>query len=432
MQLDVAATSLEGVFDTVLAQMVASGKLSEASIPSATKLLAGARNPNMPRVPGRASVISSSVLQSDGSGTVQQNKDWFHMLKPEKGEEALDLIVAHVEFVSEAVMSFVRLATPIDSGLEGHAPVRYLFLLLGPEADAQRSMQLAHALGGLMLDESFVRHVKMSAKPEDFLAALDDHLEHVAILPHVHVPHFDDDEEEKDDSTVAAAATSFKVAKDATAAVTSTVAPPATSTVAPASTSSAPLGADEGSRAPEAISESTSKQNSKKDVTSPSKQNSRKDVASNSSKRETSKRGSKERTLSGRLSLSRTTTAADALGARDIEDESDEDELVLGTLEDKLRSGKGMKLRESVKVRDSVKPQRPASVKLPEKVNLRESVKRRLGVRPNSMKLGKEAPNLDSSFHAGLRNSIARRISNIGRGSNAGLFTPAPPAPSTS
>ena len=27
-----------------------------------------------------------------------------------------------------------------------------------------------------MLDESFVRHVKMSAKPEDFLAALDDEL----------------------------------------------------------------------------------------------------------------------------------------------------------------------------------------------------------------------------------------------------------------
>ena len=61
---------------------------------------------------------------------------------PTAGEEALDLLIAHVGFVSEPVLSFVRLAHPIDAGCESHAPVRYLFLLLGPEDKSTASVQM--------------------------------------------------------------------------------------------------------------------------------------------------------------------------------------------------------------------------------------------------------------------------------------------------
>ena len=74
-------------------------------------------------------------------------------------------------------------------GLEGHAPVRYLFVLLGPEANASASAQMAHALAGMMLDESFVHLAQHSIAADDFLTALDGHLETISILPHVHVPH---------------------------------------------------------------------------------------------------------------------------------------------------------------------------------------------------------------------------------------------------
>lgn len=111
------------------------------------------------------------------------------MLAPDADEEALDLLIAHVPFVDKPAMAFVRCAEAIDAGCESHAPVRYLFLLIGPESDMAASAAMAHALAGVMLDEQLVAGIAEATNPHDFLHVLDQHLEHVAILPHVHMPH---------------------------------------------------------------------------------------------------------------------------------------------------------------------------------------------------------------------------------------------------
>ena len=112
------------------------------------------------------------------------------MLAPEAdGQEALDLLIAHVAFVDVPVMAFVRCAEAVDAGCESHAPVRYLFLLIGPESEMASSTAMAHALAGVMLDEQLVAGIAEATNPDDFLRVLDNHLEHVAILPHVHLPH---------------------------------------------------------------------------------------------------------------------------------------------------------------------------------------------------------------------------------------------------
>ena len=51
-------------------------------------------------------------------------------LRPDADEEAFELLVAHVDFVTIPVMTFARLVRPIQTGCEGATPVRFLFLLL--------------------------------------------------------------------------------------------------------------------------------------------------------------------------------------------------------------------------------------------------------------------------------------------------------------
>ena len=129
------------------------------------------------------------AAKADAKESEREHAEWFHMLEPDAGEEALDLLLAHVPFVEQQVMAFVRLQTAIDAGCEHHAPVRYLFLLLGPEQMAQESNHMAHALAAMMLDETFVMDIADCDAPAAFLSALDLHIGNIAILPHVHAPH---------------------------------------------------------------------------------------------------------------------------------------------------------------------------------------------------------------------------------------------------
>ena len=103
--------------------------------------------------------------------------------------QACDIILAHVDFLDRPVVSFIRLKEAIDAGCERHAPVRYLLLVVGPEAQERETVLMARAFAGVMLDETFVKKVSQVADAAGFLAAFDEHNEHVAILPHVHAPH---------------------------------------------------------------------------------------------------------------------------------------------------------------------------------------------------------------------------------------------------
>ena len=141
------------------------------------------------------SLLPRSMSRRSSSGVAKRSeaeqsaKDNLEMLEPDKGEEALDMLLAHVAFVDKQLVSFVRLKSPIDAGLEGHAPVRYLFILIGPERLAESSSKLAHALAGVMLDENFVSHMRHCATAAELLKAFDAHLARVPILPHVKLPH---------------------------------------------------------------------------------------------------------------------------------------------------------------------------------------------------------------------------------------------------
>ena len=138
LMLDVGGSTLAEVVQTVLGALVAQGALSEAARPLAAKALAGARRPVKPQCEGapastsahlrapsrsrRAAQRAAGQGDSSEAGLAAQNRaDNLKMLEPDKGEEALDLILARVPFVTRRVVAFVRLRRPIDAGLEGHA-----------------------------------------------------------------------------------------------------------------------------------------------------------------------------------------------------------------------------------------------------------------------------------------------------------------------
>lgn len=140
LMLDMGGSSLAEVVQSVLGALVSQGALSEETRPLAAKALAGARKPVMPQCEGapassaaataarslsrgrlRAAGSSGLAAGSSGLAADQDRADNLRMLEPDKGEEALDLILAHVPFVTSRAVAFVRLRSPIDAGLEGHA-----------------------------------------------------------------------------------------------------------------------------------------------------------------------------------------------------------------------------------------------------------------------------------------------------------------------
>ena len=99
--LDVVGTTFATVIDTVLRALVAQGKLEPSKLPLAVQALSGASLHH----PGPAAADSANPLPNAGERT-----DWV-MLEPDSGEEALDLMLAHVPFVYKQVPHSVC-ATP--------------------------------------------------------------------------------------------------------------------------------------------------------------------------------------------------------------------------------------------------------------------------------------------------------------------------------
>ena len=131
----------------------------------------------------RPSALSQSVEDEQND---DREEDWFRLLDPEKGEEACDILLTHVDFLSAPLIAFARLTTSIDAGCERHVPVRFIMLIVGPEAEADTSVLMARAFAGTMLDEGFVNRVSQIEESTAFLAALDRHNDNISMLPHVH------------------------------------------------------------------------------------------------------------------------------------------------------------------------------------------------------------------------------------------------------
>ena len=112
-----AGSTLAAVVESVLDALVQRGFLPASKHPLASAALVGAVKPT--GVDGKQHGSRSRIRRASSKGADSQHDssgEFFRMLEPDKGEEALDLLLAHVAFVDAPVMAFVRLAVPIDAG----------------------------------------------------------------------------------------------------------------------------------------------------------------------------------------------------------------------------------------------------------------------------------------------------------------------------
>ncbi|XP_026793853.2 anion exchange protein 2 isoform X2 [Pangasianodon hypophthalmus] len=99
--------------------------------------------------------------------------------------EATVVLVGSVDFLDQPTMAFVRLeeAVLLDSVLEVPVPVRFLFILLGPNNSSMDYHQIGRSISTLMSDKSFHEAAYLADDRQDLLNAINAFLDCSIVLP---------------------------------------------------------------------------------------------------------------------------------------------------------------------------------------------------------------------------------------------------------
>ncbi|XP_033100508.1 electroneutral sodium bicarbonate exchanger 1-like [Anneissia japonica] len=108
------------------------------------------------------------------------------MKKIPAGAEASNVLVGEVDFLSHAVIAFVRLEHSVLLGdlTEVPIPTRFLFILLGPPSEeTARYHEIGRCIATLMSDEVFHEVAYKANNRDDLLAGIDEFMDQVTVLP---------------------------------------------------------------------------------------------------------------------------------------------------------------------------------------------------------------------------------------------------------
>nr|CAD7395487.1 unnamed protein product [Timema poppensis] len=232
VMLDMEATSLDQVADLVLDNMINAGVLSlDLRDKMKEALLRRHRHQherrkengshNISRLPlirsladiGRnhssskraaavtSSTPSSNIQHSHSSTSINRNQsgtnlgetngdshpkgNMHFMRKIPAGAEASNILVGEVDFLDKTLSAFVRLdqANFLGDLTEVPVPTRFLFILLGPTGGITRYHEIGRAMATLMSDEVFHDVAYKARVRNHLLAAVDEFLDSVTVLP---------------------------------------------------------------------------------------------------------------------------------------------------------------------------------------------------------------------------------------------------------
>ena len=129
-------------------------------------------------------IISSRLKARPFAGAVASPRPGLLDLSPAEDEEAFEMLLVHTDLVTKPVFAFLHLATPIQVGCEKATPVRFLFALIAPVDERERSVRLASAFAAIMLDEDFLATIHCCTASDHFRTLLGDMLSNMTIVPH--------------------------------------------------------------------------------------------------------------------------------------------------------------------------------------------------------------------------------------------------------
>ncbi|XP_055296348.1 sodium-driven chloride bicarbonate exchanger-like isoform X6 [Sitodiplosis mosellana] len=157
---------------------------NNASISSSSMTQMAAKGDEMVKSPSIMSMprnASSSELQNGDPHKV--NTHFMKKIPP--GAEASNILVGEVEFLDKTLSAFLRLnkASIMGDLTEVPIPTRFLFILLGPVGSHDSFHEIGRAMATLMSDEIFHEVAYRAKKRDHLLAAVDEFLDAVTVLP---------------------------------------------------------------------------------------------------------------------------------------------------------------------------------------------------------------------------------------------------------
>ncbi|KAK9509940.1 hypothetical protein O3M35_004824 [Rhynocoris fuscipes] len=136
----------------------------------------------MERSPSAVS-MSRNHSSSDLNGDHKANLHFMRKIPP--GAEASNILVGEVEFLEKPISAFIRLnqGTYFGDLTEVPVPTRFLFVLLGPMGGISSFHEIGRAMATLMSDEVFHEVAYKARNRQHLLAAVDEFLDAVTVLP---------------------------------------------------------------------------------------------------------------------------------------------------------------------------------------------------------------------------------------------------------
>ncbi|XP_043192271.1 electrogenic sodium bicarbonate cotransporter 1-like isoform X14 [Amphibalanus amphitrite] len=131
---------------------------------------------SLPDANGHANGTSTADL-------AKRNLQFMRKIPP--GAEASNILVGEVDFLDKPVSAFLRLSTASLMGdlTEVPVPTRFIFLLLGPVGGISRYHEVGRAMATLLSDEVFHDVAYKAKNRNHLLAAVDEFLDAVTVLP---------------------------------------------------------------------------------------------------------------------------------------------------------------------------------------------------------------------------------------------------------
>ncbi|GAB6031309.1 hypothetical protein CHUAL_009105 [Chamberlinius hualienensis] len=127
---------------------------------------------------GMTGSTSTSEMQ-----LLKSNQHFMKKLSP--GTEASNILVGEVDFLDHTISAFVRVSAASILGdlTEVSIPTRFVFFCIGPQGNIARYHEIGRALATLMSDEVFHEVAYKGKSRQDIIAAVDEFLDAVTVLP---------------------------------------------------------------------------------------------------------------------------------------------------------------------------------------------------------------------------------------------------------
>ncbi|XP_042643391.1 band 3 anion transport protein isoform X2 [Tyto alba] len=213
MLLDVAANSLVAIAYILIDQMIFQGQIKPQDREDILRTLL--LQHKHPREGESVGTLSPALLQRSGAGQAETEQPLLreqkplelhrltgaeqsssraaHPQLPEKvptDAEATLVLVGCAAFLEQPMLAFVRLkdAVTLDTVLHVPLPVRFLFVVLGPDSPHISYHEIGRAVATMMSERVFRQDAYLAEGHQDLLQGVEDFLEASIVLPPTDTP----------------------------------------------------------------------------------------------------------------------------------------------------------------------------------------------------------------------------------------------------